>query len=145
MKVVFDTNIYVSFLLVSSPSPILKLLEFWQQGKLEVFISPEILQELARVLSDKKLKRYLNLSQEDKNNYLRLITQEALVVKVNCRVDLIEKDPTDNKFLELAKTIKANFIISGDKHLLKLAEFQGTKIVSAREFVEMIEKRDKNR
>ena len=143
MKVVFDTNIYVSFLLVSSPSPILKLLEFWQQGKLEVFISPEILQELARVLSDKKLKRYLNLSQEDKNNYLRLITQEALVVKVNCRVDLIEEDPTDNKFLELAKTIKADFIISGDKHLLKLAEFQGTKIVSAREFVEIIEKKDK--
>ncbi len=139
MRVVFDTNIYVSFL-ISSSGTITELLNFWQQGKFEVFISSEILAELGQVLLGPKLKSYLCLTRQEIKQYLKLVAQTSLVAKVDCRVNLIKEDPADNKFLELAKTIGADFIVTGDRHLLRLEQFGETKIISAKELVEKIDK-----
>ena len=53
---------------------------------------------------------------------------------------VIKEDRPDNKFLACAIAAQASFIISGDKHLLKLKEFQGIPIVSPREFLKIIGK-----
>lgn len=137
MKVIFDTNIYVSFLLSSSGS-IVKLLKLWQEGKFEVFVSKEILEELGKVLLTKKLRRRLKLTVGEVEQYLRLIGQAALAVEMGVQVELIKEDPSDNKFLSLAKAVKANFIVTGDKHLLKLKKFGKTRIISARKFGDIL-------
>jgi len=53
------------------------------------------------------------------------------------RVNVIERDPSDNKFLEAALEAKADFIITGDHHLLELREFRGVKILSPSEFLKL--------
>ena len=141
MRVVLDTNIYVSFLISSPRGSIMKLLQFWEQDKFVVLTSKAILEELAKVLLDKRLKRYICLSKIEVRQYLRFIGQNSLVLRVKNQVKIIEEDPSDNKFLSLAELGRVEFIISGDKHLLKLKQFKKTKIVSPREFVRLISKK----
>jgi len=62
-----------------------------------------------------------------------LIIENSIIVKPTIKLDVVKDDPDDNKFLEAGVTGKANFIISQDKHLLKLGEYQGIKIVSLKE------------
>ncbi len=60
------------------------------------------------------------------------------IIQPRTKVDAVKEDPTDNKFLEAAMEADADYIVSGDKHLLKLKEFSGIKIVKAKQFLEML-------
>src|SRR5437879_645466 len=59
----------------------------------------------------------------------------ATLVKTRRPARVIEEDPADNRVLECALRAKAIFIVSGDKHVLKLGEFKGIRILSPREFL----------
>jgi len=52
-------------------------------------------------------------------------------------IKVIQEDPSDNVILESAVITKADFLISGDEHLLKIKEFDNTKIVTASEFLDL--------
>ena len=54
----------------------------------------------------------------------------------------IESDPSDNKFLEAALAGKAKHIVSGDNHLLELKTYRGISILTAREFLDKLTKRN---
>ena len=62
------------------------------------------------------------------------------VVEPKEEIKFIKEDPKDNIILECALAAKAGYIVSGDKHLLKLKEYKGIKIMSAREFLDILEK-----
>jgi predicted nucleic acid-binding protein len=53
-------------------------------------------------------------------------------------ITIIEADPTDNKFLEAALAGNANYLVSGDSHLLELRNFRGSAIITGREFIEWL-------
>ena len=55
------------------------------------------------------------------------------------RVNVIKRDLSDNKFLEAALEAKADFIITGDHHLLELREFRGVKILSPSDFLKLLQ------
>ena len=82
---------------------------------------------MARVLDYPKF----NFSEEEKSRFKALISAAATFVKPTTRLDIIKEDPSDNMILECALVSNADFIISGDEHLLGLANFRGAKIVSA--------------
>jgi predicted nucleic acid-binding protein len=65
-----------------------------------------------------------------------LIRGAAHVVEPRERLDVIKEDPPDNRILECAVKARADFIVSGNKHLLKLKEFRGAIIVRAPGFFE---------
>jgi predicted nucleic acid-binding protein len=64
----------------------------------------------------------------------------TLITKGLYTVNKIADDPDDNVLLACAVEAEADFIVSGDRHLLKEKEFQGTKITGVKEFLEMLEK-----
>jgi putative PIN family toxin of toxin-antitoxin system len=126
-RVVLDTNIFISAVLFSGRTS--RLVKLWQEGRILVLMSPEVLMEYVKVLAYPKFK------QEIKS----VIEQELLPfvepVKVSKAISVIAEDPSDDKFLNLALGGKSDFIISGDKHLLGLNEYGGIKIVTAEEFL----------
>lgn len=54
------------------------------------------------------------------------------------RVNIIMADPSDNIFLECALEAKADFLVSGDSHLLRLGEFEGARIARAKTVLEFL-------
>jgi len=131
-KVVIDTNIFISgFGWDAKPAEILKLLK---QRRIINYISIAILNELKRVVSYQKLK-FSDLLQ---NRILEFVFFYSEIVEPTQHISPITKDPDDNKFLECAMAAGAEFIISGDPHLINVIEYNAVKIVSAATFLNLV-------
>ena len=130
MKVVLDTNVFVSGVFFGGPPR--KILEAWRDNKIQLVLSPAILEEYQRVLRDLAVE-FPGIEVEALLDFLIL---HAEIVVPRPLPPVIEADPSDDKFLECAVAGKAACIASGDKHLLKLPKFRGIYILRPREFVE---------
>ena len=128
-KLVLDTNTIISALFWQGhPREILNLIK---AGKYELLTSNEIEKELMRVLHYKKFG--LN-----SNEILPIIIDYRSYSKrihITSQVSLIKDDPTDNIFLDCARDGHANFIISGDHHLLDLKIYENISIVNSTTFL----------
>ncbi|MFH0802468.1 MAG: putative toxin-antitoxin system toxin component, PIN family [bacterium] len=129
MKVVLDTNTLVSAIGWSGPPQ--KILNACLQGKFEFYISQALLEEFIKVISRPKLK--VIAQHPDLPLILSWLYQPVHLVRTHTVISVIKKDPADNRVLECAVEADAEFIISGDKHLLALEEFQGIKILTPAE------------
>jgi len=131
IKVVLDTNIFISALFWKGvPYQIFKKS---LQKEISVFISPVILDELKE-----KLLVKFKLPSEKVKEFLEIIVFNSKIVYPRKKLDIIKKDPSDNKIIECALEAKASFVISGDKHLLGIKEYKGIKIISPKEFLSQI-------
>ncbi len=131
-KVVLDTNVWISIFFNKILSEEFSSLF----EKVDVFISEEILKEIARILEYPKIKSVLVRAGVDSRYVLEEIVRRSKIVNPKKKLEVVEDDPEDNKFLECALESRAEYIVSGDKHLLKVGEFEGIKIVSPRDFLE---------
>ena len=93
----------------------------------------EIIEELEEIL-----RRDFNESDDFIKEQVRLIKEYAEVVEIKERVVIVKEDFKDNKIIECAISASADFIISGDNHLLRINEYRGIKIISPREFIDML-------
>ena len=132
LKVVFDTNIYISAIIFGgSPDACLEMARI---GEIELYTSNGILLELTN-----KLRSKFFHTEEDIETIITALSNFIKVVEPKIRINKIKADPSDNKILEAAVEAKVHFIVSGDKkHILPLKEFQGIKIVSAGDFIERL-------
>ena len=127
-----DTNIVISSALGGA---LVLILERWDEGKFTVIVTSDILSEYFEVLNRPKFR----LKQETIDKIARYLYQFSEFVVPEERIQFIEADPKDDKFLEVAIAGKVDFIVSGDKHLLDLKEFQSTPIISGRGFINWLE------
>ena len=97
----------------------------------ELIISIEQLEELKNVLDYPKFR----FSEDQKRKFLEIIFKIATVIKTKLKLDVCI-DKKDNMLLECAVEGKADYLISGDGHLLRLKKFRNVKIVSVKEFLE---------
>jgi len=136
-KVVLDTNVLISSLL-KAKSKARGIYRLVLRGEIELCTSAYLMNELSRVLKYPKF----GFEKLQKEVFLKNLTRVAtILVNPGLRIDLIKEDPPDNKFLECAVEAKADYLISGDnKHLLPLKNFQGIKIISPSEFLELYQK-----
>ena len=98
-------------------------------------MSIEIESEIAE-----KLRIKFKLNKEETDQILLDFLTFTIPVKINKRFKAILKDPEDNKFIECAVASMADYIVSGDKHLLELKEFAGIKILTASECIAILKK-----
>jgi putative PIN family toxin of toxin-antitoxin system len=136
LRIIFDTNVYVS----AFTSPNSKAEEAYLlavRSKVELYTSVSILTELA-----KKLRGKFQWDDSRVQTALKNISKVATVIKPDVKVTLLE-DETDNRILKCAKALNADLIVTGDRHLLTLKEFDGTGITRIAEFLYIFE--DKNR
>jgi len=130
LRSVFDTNMIVSAALLTESTPRQAFDKALDQGK--VLISVPVLLEFAEVLSRKKLDKYL--LEEERMRFLVALLREAELVETTETVTDC-RDAKDNKFLELALSGNADYVVSGDEDLLVLNPFRGIPILTAREFL----------
>jgi putative PIN family toxin of toxin-antitoxin system len=129
-RFVLDNNIFVSALLVKNSAP------FWVIKKVEemgvILYSEATLLELNQVLNRKKFIKYFTV--EEKQEFIVKLIESAELVVITKSIDVC-RDPKDNKFLELAVSGDADFIISGDQDLLVLNPFRNIEIITANDFL----------
>lgn len=126
-KAVLDINVFISALFwKGAPHRIFKRM---LKGEFLNFTSPQILEELKRKLLDK-----FRLPPERVKEFLEIIIFASQIVYPESKLNIVEKDPSDNKIIECAIEAQASFIVSGDKHLLDIKGYKGIKMVSPREF-----------
>ena len=134
VKVVFDTNIWVSIFMEEVLYD-----EFSQiRQKLTLYVSKDIMLELSRVLLYPKIARILDKNGIREKDALRVISADSKMVEPKAEVQIVNEDEQDNKILECALAARADVIVSGDKHLLELGKFKKTKILTAREFFDSL-------
>jgi uncharacterized protein len=134
MRIVLDANVWVSALISNKGAPA-RILELWRLGDVEVVISPAILAELDRVLRYPKLLGRYNLPQNDIGLFLRQLERQCIGVVPAEEVGAIVCDPADNRYLECAVAGEAAVIVSGDRHLLELKEYEGIQILTPAELL----------
>jgi putative PIN family toxin of toxin-antitoxin system len=129
IKVVLDTNVLISGILFGgNPRQILELVI---QGRIDAYISPAIFTEFKEVL----IRPKFGLNQEKCFSIAEEIEDISNFVFPEITIDIIKDDPEDNKILECALAAGANYIITGDPHLLKLSSFENIMIQSPASFV----------
>ena len=134
---VIDTNLFISGLFGRNTTTA-KLQELWIQQQFQLGTSLDIMKEVGRVLQHPKVKKRLIDDDEAIRRFFRLVFRKAIVARDDFQTDRIVDDPTDNKFLACALEIKADYIVSGDNHLLSLKHFHRTQIVDAASFIRKI-------
>lgn len=130
MRVVLDTNVFVSGIFFTGPPS--QILKAWENQSLQIVLSRQILAEYQRValaLSSKFLT-------VDILPIIELFTIYGQFVETKGFDISICEDPDDNKFIECAVAGQCKIIISGDKHLLKLSEYEDIAVLSPRNFVD---------
>jgi putative PIN family toxin of toxin-antitoxin system len=107
-------------------------------SKGEFLVSAETIDELNQVLAREDFARYV--TEEERMEFLAVLLREATLVEATVHVGEC-RDPSDNKFLELAISGNAECIVSGDRDLLVLHPFRGISIVTPREFLDEVWKK----
>jgi len=138
LRVVLDTNVFVSGLLSKTGLPA-KILDAWRAGQYLLIASPPIVAEIKRVLQAPRIKEKYFITDGDIEQLITLLEKEALIVPVHTDVkNAIPDDPSDEIFLACAVDAAADFIVSGDRHLLELSEYKDISIVTVHEFEEKL-------
>ena len=132
MKVVFDTNIYISAFVIpggNAEKAYLKAIN----GDFELCTSIAILTELARKLDEK-----FGWEKHKIEQLITSISNLATVFKIKPWLNVVSDGP-DNRILECASKVKADFLVSGDKHLLQLNHYEDFQIIKLSAFLTLFE------
>ena len=132
MKVVIDTNIWISYLLGGL---LQRIDEKVLSKEIKAVVSDETLKELSEVLSRPRFKNIF--TAERIKELFSLLDSYAIVVSPSQKVSAC-RDEKDNFLLEVALEGKADYLITGDEDLLVLNVFHNTKIVRPKDFEEML-------
>ncbi len=133
LRIVLDTNVYVSATLSSGkPYRVLRAVE---KGDAELYISPFIFDEIEDVLGRDKIP----FDDERVERFVDNIISISTVVSPDDVPGAIENDPSDNRILACATEAEADYVVSGDSHLLKLGEYEEIDIMEPAEFVRKME------
>jgi len=129
MRVVIDTNIFVSSFFGGNPR---KIVDLWREGKITLCISKDILDEYIEVLQRIGLKDEIEIQ-----DLLSLFAKgfNILFTTKTPKIKAVKDDPDDDKFIECAVALKAEIIVTGDKVLKAVGEYMGIKILTPQEFL----------
>jgi len=140
MRVVFDTNIFISMFIWRNKELEFLYNLFWQ-NKITVAVNPQIIQEMTRVLDYPKFAVPLLKADLTAEKIIKAVLNDCLFFSSSTKPPkVIKDDPSDNIILDCALASGADFIVSGDKHLLNLKSFQNIPILAPRQFINRFKK-----
>ena len=131
MKVVIDTNVFVSSFFGGNPK---RIIDLWKNEEIVLCLSKDILDEYIDVLQ--------RVGLQDENEIEELLSLFAkgfniLFTTKTPKIRAVKGDPDDDKFIECAAALKAEVIITGDKVLRAIGEYVGIKILNSQEFLKI--------
>ncbi|MBW1908166.1 MAG: putative toxin-antitoxin system toxin component, PIN family [Deltaproteobacteria bacterium] len=134
MKIVVDANLFAGGLIKPNSNPG-KIFDLVKENQVELILSPSIIKEIKRILLYPKIQKYHRKSVHEIDAYFEDILMFAWVVEGKEPVDVIKDDPTDNKYLACAHEGEADYIVSGDHHLLDTKTYKGIEIIKPKAFL----------
>ena len=137
LKAVIDTNQFVSGLINHHGSSF-QLLEAWRSQDFILITADEIILEMRRVLHYPRIMRKYHLSAQDVDTFVHTVEHNAIVLSHLPILKVIKDDPDDDKILACAVTAEADYIVSGDSHLLDLQFFKNIPIITVKEFLKLL-------
>ena len=131
MRVVVDTNVFVSSFFGGYPRQVIDL---WRQGGMTLCLSKEIVDEYIRVL------QRLGLEEKELEEILSLFARgfHCLFTSKTPSLRIIDEDPADDKLFECAVALKAEYIISGDAAVVRVENYMGIKVIGPKEFTQRV-------
>lgn len=130
MKIVLDTNVFISGIFFSGPP--YQILDAWRHGEIDIVLSEVIFDEYQRIATE--LSR--QFKDVDISKLLDLLVINAIWIDAPRIALSISADPDDDKFISCALASKTKVIVSGDKHLLDISGCRGIEILTPRLFIE---------
>jgi putative PIN family toxin of toxin-antitoxin system len=130
VRVILDTNVFVSGIFFTGPP--YRILEAWRDGKIQLVISQEILEEYQRV-GETLGKQFPGVKLQP---ILELVAMNAEIFSDQPLPGPVCDDPADDKFIACAVVSGCRIIVSGDRHLLKVSGFGGIRVIKPRQFIE---------
>lgn len=140
LRAVLDANVIISALIQPKGPSGRILTSLLERNSFELVVSPAILAEIRRSLSYPKVRRYVKASEKDIDLSIAAIELIAQAVDGKLRIDAVAGDPDDNKYIEAAVEGLAQFVVTGDKHLLSLKAYENISIVDPRAFLGLLSK-----
>ncbi len=138
IRVVLDTNIIVSATILRRGHSA-QVLDLWREEKIELAVSLPILEEMRKVLKRARIIKQQSMAQQDVKALIEGFRESGILTSGRLDLEVVREDPEDDKFIICAVEARADYIVSGDTHLLKLKEYQGIRIVPPREFLRLME------
>jgi putative PIN family toxin of toxin-antitoxin system len=133
IRTVIDTNVIISAILFGGIPG--ELISLWKSGHIQPLASKDIIDEYIKVLTYPKFE----LSEKEINYILyNEILPYFEVATLKPGQAIIQKDPSDDKFLHCANAGRASVIISGDQHLINLKSYGKIKILTLSQFLEKL-------
>lgn len=132
MKVVLDTNVFVSGVFFGGPPG--NVLAAWRDGRIEVVVSREIIEEYVRV-GRKLSARFPGVDLEPS---LDLLSASATLVSAPPLPAPVCRDQDDDKFLACAIAGNAGYVVSGDHDLLAVSPYEGVVVIRPRPFADAL-------
>jgi uncharacterized protein len=129
MRVVIDTNVVVSSALSSLGAPA-RIVQHGIEGTFQLVVSETILAEYKRALGYERARKRHKYTPDRIDKLISDIRDNATLVAGTLSLNVIREDPDDDKFLECAVEGGAEYIVSGDAHLLNLQNYQGIQILT---------------
>jgi putative PIN family toxin of toxin-antitoxin system len=130
MRVVLDTNVFISGIFWEG-NFCSQIIDKWRKGRFQLVSSPKLIDELVKILGNFKISMPEEMIEEWKN----LIIENSIMVDPLAAIKAVKDDSEDDKFIEAAVYGEADFIVSQDKHLLKLKEYNKINILNPEEAV----------
>ena len=128
IRIIIDTNLWISFLTGRKLSSLLDLLSY---PEFQLVISRELIEEIHDVVSRPKLAKYY--TSENVNMLMKYMKDFSLSFELG-NIPSRCRDPKDDYLLELALVSDADFLVTGDKDLLEVKKIGNCQIVTAMEF-----------
>ena len=128
VKVIFDTNVWISFLIGKR---LLRIQEYIADGRITIVTTRQLLNEIQIVTAKDKVKKYF--PKNSVNELIELL--ETIAEKIEIKpTHFINRDPKDNFLLDLIDYSKADYLVTGDKDLLEHNPFKTAEILTPKEF-----------
>ncbi|MDY0019496.1 MAG: putative toxin-antitoxin system toxin component, PIN family [Anaerolineae bacterium] len=134
LRVVLDTNVYVSGLILARGTPF-QILEAWRQQAYILVTSELIIVEIERVLRYPRIRDRYGVTEADSARLIASLRADALIVAGINDIEPACSDPDDDKFLACALEAGADCIVTGDPDLLTLVSYAGIDILKPSEFL----------
>ena len=137
IRAVLDANVFVSAVLSPKGVPA-HILTAWRADRFHLVTSEAILQEIDRVLRYPRIRKRHRWMEEEIKVFVGDLGRLAILASGEHTLRVISEDPSDNRYLECAIQGEAEYLVSGDQHLLQLGAYQKIRIVTPRDFLDVV-------
>lgn len=137
IRAVLDANVFVSAVLSPKGVPA-QILTAWRADRFHLVTSEAILHEIDRVLHYPRIRKRHRWTEDEITVFVGDLARLALLASGEQTLRVISDDPSDNRYLECAIQGEADYLVSGDQHLLQLGAYQKIRIVTPRDFLDVV-------